>query len=235
MTAVVRRQPHTVTLSVRETRMIAERILLTNKLPMQFVPSVVNCILYSQAMGLGGLPEFQRSLESLAPCAPDNAPVLLDQESNRRLDARGRHAWLIANDALDLAIADFRRTGRGVVTVSTLAEVGELCVAEGLAERHHAGVVVETGSGGTTLRVVADGLAGGDAVMQRALLDGFTVPRELWRALYQRSGEALTPDSIESRRHAGPVMVDADGRVHGRDDDDTDFELLLGSKANERA
>lgn len=224
-----------VTLSVRETRMIAERILLTNKLPMQFVPAVVNCVLYSQAMGHGGLPEFERSLDALAPCMPHNAPVLLGRESARRLDARGRHAWLIANDALDVALADFRRAGRGVVTVSALADAAELRVAEGLAERHRARAVVETGNGGAALQIVADGLPGEDAVMRRALREGFTVPHELWRALYERSGEALTPDSIESRRHAGPVMVDADGRVHGRDDDDTDFELLLGHKANERA
>jgi len=68
--------------------------------------------------------------------------------------------------------------------------------------------------------------------MWAALRDGFAVSRALWRTLYDRSGEALTPDSIESRRHAGPVMVDAHGRVHGRDDDDTDFELLLGQKAD---
>jgi hypothetical protein len=58
------------------------------------------------------------------------------------------------------------------------------------------------------------------------------VPRALWEELYDWSHDALTPDSIESRRHAGPVMVDADGRIHGRDDDDTDF-TLLGLKPEE--
>ena len=55
-----------VVLSVRETRMIVERILLTLNMPQGFVPAVGNCILYSQALRLGGLAAFQDTMDAIA-------------------------------------------------------------------------------------------------------------------------------------------------------------------------
>ena len=219
-----------VVLAVRETRMIVERILLTLNVPQGLVPAVGNCILYSQAQRLGGLVAFHEAMGSLA--AGRLGEMKLRQEGNGLiLDGGSNHAWLIANVALDLALAE-SRLGRGdLLEVCNVRDAGELRVIEGLAERHRARAQVQIGESGAVLRILADRLPGEDAVMGAALRDGFTVSRALWRSLYDRSGEALTPDSIESRRHAGPVMVDAQGRVHGRDDDDTDFELLLGQKA----
>ena len=219
-----------VVLAVRETRMIVERILLTLNVPQGLVPAVGYCILYSQAQRLGGLAAFHEAMGSLA--AGRLGEMKLRQEGNGLiLDGGSNHAWLIANDALDLALAE-SRLGRGdLLEVCNVRDAGELRVIEGLAERHRARAQVQIGESGAVLRILADRLPGEDAVMGAALRDGFTVSRALWRSLYDRSGEALTPDSIESRRHAGPVMVDAQGRVHGRDDDDTDFELLLGQKA----
>lgn len=219
-----------VVLSVRETRMIVERILLTLNMPQGFVPAVGNCILYSQALRLGGLAAFQDTMDAIAAGRLDDM-TLREDGNGLTLDGGGNHAWLVANDALDLALAEYR-LGRGdFLEVRNVQSADELRVIEGLAERHRAGAEVQMGESGARLRIVADRLSGEDAVMWAALRDGFAVSRALWRTLYDRSGEALTPDSIESRRHAGPVMVDAHGRVHGRDDDDTDFELLLGQKA----
>jgi len=221
-----------VTLSVRETRMIVERILLTTGLPDGFVPAVGNCILYSQARRLGGLAAFAASIETIAAARLADV-VLVEVQGACILEAGGNHAWLVANDALDLAVAEHRSSGRGEVEVRNARSTGELRVIEGLAERHRARAEVEPTSTGAIVRIVADALPGEDAVMTAALRDGFPVSRALWRSLYKRSCEALTPDSIESRRHAGPVMVDAHGRVHGRDDDDTDFDLLLGRQAGQ--
>lgn len=214
-----------IKLSVREARMIVERILLTTGLPAGLVPAVGNAILYSQAAGLSGLAGFQQAIDTLKAARHD-AVQLVDRD---RLDGGGQHAWLLADDLLDLALAQYRMHGAGAVTVSHVAEAAELRVVTALAERHRAQASVElNGSDGAVIRITADRLPGPDAVMDAALRDGLAVPHALWRTLYDRSADALTPDSIESRRHAGPVMVDAEGRVHGRDDDDTDFELLLG-------
>lgn len=226
-----------ITLSVRETRMIVERILLATGLPAGLVPAVCNAVLYSQAMGLSGVAGFQRHIETLKAARYD-AIQLID---NDRLDGGGQHAWLLADAALDLALAQYRMHSAGEITVSHVAEAAELRVAAGLAERHRAQATVEQiDADRVVIRITADRLPGADPILDAALRNGLTVPHRLWRALYDRSADALTPDSIESRRHAGPVMVDAEGRVHGRDDDDTDFELLLGQpgdaiKTDERA
>lgn len=232
MNVVSRNAEPGVTLSVRETRMIVERILLTTGLPDGFVPAVGNCILYSQALRLGGLAAFAMSIDTIAAARLADI-ALVEEQGACILDAGRNHAWLVANDVLDLAVAEYRRGGRGAIAVRNVGSAGELRVIEGLAERHRARAEVEPTETGAAVRIAADALPGEDAVMRAALRDGFPVPRALWRSLYDRSGEALTPNSIESRRHAGPVMVDAHGRVHGRDDDDTDFELLLGRQAGQ--
>jgi hypothetical protein len=229
--SVVSRMPvREVVLSVRETRMIVERILLTLNLPAGFVPAVGNCILYSQALLRGGLAHLQETMNTIA-AARLSEIRLIDDRSGLVLDGGGNHAWLVMHDALDLALAEHRLGGKGALEITNVSAGSELFVIEGLAERHRARAKIQATTSGAHVGIVADRLPGEDAVMWRALRDGFAVSSELWRSLYERSGEALTPDSIESRRHAGPVMVDAQGRVHGRDDDDTDFELLLGQKA----
>ena len=60
--------------------------------------------------------------------------------------------------------------------------------------------------------------------------DGTPVDAELWWRLFDESDKALAPDSFESRRHAGALIVEADGRVIGRqDEDDTDLSMLTGA------
>ena len=49
------------------------------------------------------------------------------------------------------------------------------------------------------------------------------------------SHEALAPDSFESRRHAGTIRVEADGRITGRnDEDETDLAMLAADPARLR-
>lgn len=220
-----------VTLSVRETRMIVERILLASGLPDGIVPAIGNCVIYSQAMQLGGLAAFESSIAVISETRLSAIRLVQESPEACVIDGGRNHAWLIANDALDLAVASYRRGGAGFVEVRNVHAAAEGRVIEGLAQRHGARAEVAIAAGVASIKVVADQLSGPDRVMEAALRYGFPVARGLWRALYDRSAAALTPDSLESRRHAGPVMVDAQGRVHGRDDDDTDFELLVGQPA----
>jgi hypothetical protein len=231
MTAHRDRAEPEVTLSVRETRMIVERILLASGLPDGFVPAVGNCVIYSQAMQLGGLAAFESSIAVISES--QLSAIRLVQESPEAcvVDGGRNHAWLVVHDALDLAVASYRRGGAGLVEVRNVQTVAEARVVEGLAQRHGARAEVTIAEGVVGIKMVADQLPGPDRLMEAALRHGFPVTHELWRTLYDRSSAALTPDSLESRRHAGPVMVDAEGRVHGRDDDDTDFELLVGQPA----
>jgi hypothetical protein len=218
----------TLALSVRETRMIVERILLACGLPDGLVPAVRDCVLYSQALGQGGLALLQQDLAVLQEAKPHAMGLEDDGGTRLVLDGAGQHAWIAAPAALDLALDRYRSRGDGEVVVVNVAAGEELRVLAGLAGRYGARATVSDVSGrpGHAVRVTADGLAETDAVFEAACQHGLRVPHRLWQDLYALSHQALTPDSIESRRHAGPVMVDAQGRIHGRDDDDTDFTLL---------
>lgn len=220
-----------MTLSVRETRMIVERILLVTGLPEGFVPAVRDCVLYSQAMGLDGLEELKRAFEVLKQARPQAIRALSERDRSV-LDGAGQHAWVAAPGVLDIALASARNGSAHEIAVGNLVAPRELCVLASLAGRYGAEAHVSLREASTpqdivaTVRITADTRQAPDAILTTALTNGLPVRRALWEELYAWSHDALTPDSIESRRHAGPVMVDAEGRVHGRDDDDTDFSLL---------
>jgi hypothetical protein len=218
----------TMQLAVREVRMIVERILLAARLTQGFIPDVRDAVMYSHAMGLGGLSLFQQRF--VAAPSPSLASMMLDGET---LDGGGNHAWMAAPSAIDFAIASHRTNG-GALTVRNVSDIAELKLLEGFAGRYGAAAQVTVKDRNTaTVRVTADGNAR-DAILEQTLATSLPVPRGLWQELYAFSHKALAKDSPVSRRHAGPVMVDAEGRVHGRDDDDSDFAFLFpdaGAKA----
>lgn len=217
-----------IALSVREMRMIVERLLLLTRMPAEFVPAIRDCALYSQAGGLAGLAALHDHFEMFVAADPGAIQIAAATKDRIVLDCSGQHAWVAAHSVLECAL-DLHRNGGGEVIVRNVGNVTELAVVEGLAHRHRARVSVDALPDGVRVRVCDDNMSGADEVLDRLLRDGAEVPYGLWRDLFARSNKALTPDSIESRRHAGPVMVDAEGRIHGRDDDDTDFSLLAAN------
>jgi hypothetical protein len=218
----------TMQLAVREVRMIVERILLAARVPQGFIPDVRDAVMYSHAMGLGGLSLFQQRFVT-TPSLP-LASMMVDGDT---LDGGGNLAWMAAPSAIDFVVASHRTNG-GALTVRNVSDIAELKLLEGFAGRYGALAHVTVKDTDTaTVRVTADGNAH-DAILEQALATGMPVPRALWQELYAFSHKALAKDSPLSRRHAGPVMVDAEGRVHGRDDDDSDFAFLFpdaGAKA----
>jgi hypothetical protein len=218
----------TMMLSIREVRMIVERILLSLHIPEGFVPAVRDCVLYSQIASLGGLAMLGRDCETLKQARP-SALRIRDEGAVQVLDGSNQHAWIAAPSLLDLVLARARAGRGGEIVAENVAEPAELALLIDMAGRYGAKIDVNVSGGRATVRVVSDNGSNPDAAMIHALAHGTPVGKTLWAELYARSHDALTPDSIESRRHAGPVMVDAQGRVHGRDDDDTDFSLLGGS------
>ena len=227
----------TMALTVREVRMIVERVLLSLRIPDGFVPAVRDCVLYSQIANLGGLAMLGRDCETLRQ-ARTETPRLRTEGNLQVLNGANQHAWIVAPAVLDLALASARAGGRGEIVTENVAEPAELALLTGMAGRYGAMVDVNVSGARASVRVISDRTSGPDEAMIQALTHGMPVAKALWAQLYARSHDALTPDSIKSRRHAGPVMVDAEGRVHGRDDDDTDFSLLGGkapSQASENA
>ncbi len=218
----------TMQLSVREVRMIVERILLAARLPQGFIPDVRDAVMYSHAMGLGGLSLFQQQFVT----APS---VLLSSMKidGDTLDGGGNQAWIAAPSAIDFAIAG-HQNGGGMLTVRNVSDIAELRLLEGFAGRYGASAQITLKDEGTAIVHVSGDSDVRDSILENVLATGMPVPRALWQELYAFSHKALAKDSALSRRHAGPVMVDAEGRVHGRDDDDSDFAFLFpdaGAKA----
>jgi hypothetical protein len=218
-------QSEMMQLSVREVRMILERILLAAGLPQGLIPDVRDAVMYSHAMKLGGLPLFRQRF-----VAARSIPLPHAMMEGDTLDGGGGHAWMLAPSVIDFAIASHRSDGNGLA-VRNVQDIAELKLLEGFAGRYGASAEVTLkDTNAAVVKVTGDNNAP-DAVLDSALAIALPVPRSLWQDLYAFSHRALAKDSVVSRRHAGPVMVDADGRVHGRDDDDSDFTFLFPDAA----
>ncbi|HSV84580.1 MAG TPA: hypothetical protein VLK85_35710 [Ramlibacter sp.] len=218
--------------SVREARMAVERILLTCELPKGYVPAVRECVLLSQSLGLGGFEALHQAHTLLA--RPDLARMQAAEGSKHEIefDGGGLHAWIVLPTALDLAVANARRHGRCELRVRGVQCPEELHVAGALAKRH--GAVAHVTEAGDAMVVSVINAARPrtaeqwDPLLRDAILHGWRFGRARWREVYALSNKALAPDSVVSRRHAGPVVVDAEGQLVGRVpvDDETDLRTL---------
>jgi hypothetical protein len=204
--------------SLRECRMVLERLVLIERLDPGLTPALRDSALFS-AFHHRGFGHISATIEGLRATS-GGTPILREHADHLKVDCAGAHAWLVVDALVDLAV-DLYRLGRpAVVQAANVAAPEELAVASYLAEAHNLDVRVE----GTRLTV-----AGGKtpAALDQIRRDGVPVEPATWWALFKRANHALAPDSFESRRHAGPVMVDAHGRIVGRaDEDETDFNLL---------
>ena len=212
-----------MTVSLREMRMVFERLLQVTRIESGLVPALRDCALYSAALGLGGFASLAQTLEAISKADP--RALSLD---GLTIDCGGQHAWLAADAALDVATENLRTGGAGVVTVRNAADLGELRVVEALAQRFGLKAIVTIGATAATIAVSPATDPSEIATLDAIRRNGVRVEAALWWTLYHRSADALAPDSYLSRRHAGPIIVEADGKVIGRqDEDETDFSLLL--------
>lgn len=233
--------PATFTVSVREARLVVSRILLTCGLEPGYVPAVTETVLLSQAQGGGG---FRRLAEDMGGLDLEPLARLEMREMSGdelELDAAGLHAWLLAPTLIDIAVDLARQRGGAVLRVAGVARPEELVVLEAWARRYGARVQVAPEDGRWRVSAVNSPMPANerqwDPLLHAALRDGYVVPAELWRELYARSNRALAPDSVQSRRHAGPVIMLDDGTVAGRipEDDDFDPRMLLEVAASPKS
>jgi hypothetical protein len=242
-----------IVLLPREIRLVVERLLLLTGLPHGFVPALRDVVLYSAIAGLGGLPLLLDRLEALKGGDPGALQIAEPEPGRFEVAGGGQHAWVALPTLLDLAAEAVERHGSAVITVTDVQDPQELLAAAALGRRQ--GVLAFGAIGAADVAApCADTAAPGwlrgaraaatlfaapmrkpapavDPLLSRALREGLAVPAELWWRAHHLSNTALAPDSTESRRHAGPIIVMPDGRVVGRkdNDDDTDFSLLTGA------
>lgn len=218
--------PRTLQVSLRECRLVFERLMQVIRMEPGMVPALRDCALYSAALDLGGFAELQRHLQLLEQSGL-RALSLDNQNGIKRVDCAGQHAWMVADTLLDVLADDLTRQGEARLRVVNLQEPGELQVIQALAERYGLSIEITTGTEGLSL--TAQNRANrASSLLDLIRLNGLKVDAALWWRLFHHANEALAPDSFESRRHAGSIMVDAQGQLIGRpDEDETDLSLLM--------
>ena len=241
-----------VVLLPREVRLVVERVLLLTALPPGVIPAVRDVVLYSAAAGLGGLPLLRQRFELLRGADPAALRMAETVPGQFAIDAAGQHAWTVLPMILDALAEAAGRQGMAMASISNLSDPGELLTACALGPRNGLAVFATDGActgpaagpDAALSRAEGEGMVllaapmpePRDAVLQHALRYGVVVEPALWWALHHLSNSALATDTPESRRHAGPVIVQADGSVIGRSDHDDDTDLsLLTSTSQESA
>lgn len=199
--------------SLREIRMVIERLVQWKGVEPGMIFSVTDCGLYSAALGLSGFEGLEAQLDKLA--AGSGAPVLIDAGESLVVDARGRHAWLIVEAVLDLAIDAYRRCGKSSVTVINVLEPAELAVVSAIAQKH--GLSAHATAAGGHVEIALGVGQQEETILDRVRRKGVPVRRDLWFHLFKLSSNALAEDTVISRTHTGTFVVHPDGRVEGAD------------------
>lgn len=216
-------------MSVREARMFVGRILLTCGVPSGAVHGVQECILMSQALGLGGFALLLKEYGALHWSRYRNLR-LKDEDV---LDGGGLHSWLALPSIMDLAVDRARRLGGSALRLENFGAARELAVAPALAKRY--GAVAEVSGTLLTVRNASRPVTAEqwDPLLLAALRDGYESDEATWKAMHALGNRALAPDSVVSRRHAGPVVLADDGRLLGRIPQDDDFDMNMLKKVSQ--
>lgn len=224
-------QTDLITVSLRESRMVLERLMQVARVDEGLVPALRDCALYSTALSADGFIHLTNHLGQLSKKSTSPISFGTLDDGVTRVHCAGQHAWLVALTLVDLAV-DAAQQGRDACfVVEGAGEAQELRVAMALAQPHGLEATLEASD--NAQRVMFRASSGqGENTLARIVHEGLRVERAYWWTLFHRANDALAPDSYESRRHAGPIIVDAQGRVIGRtDEDETDLSLLYTGAA----
>ena len=138
----------------------------------------------------------------------------------------------LAPTVADVGVDIARRLGRAELRIRGVDEWRESATARALMARYGATATFRTEeTGGVTRASIVVTNASRprtaeqwDPLLHQAFRHGFAVDETLWRSVYALSNSALAPDSVVSRRHAGPVILKDDGTLFGRVPQDDDFD-----------
>ena len=221
----------TLRIMPREMRMMSERILSLTGLPKGFFHATIDHVMYSQKLGLGGVAMLEDRFDLLVKAAPANISIKTESGSAIKLDAAGQHAWFVLPSVLDLAGELVGRFGEARITVTNVVDPAELKIAQAMAGRTGLSVqCTDDEAPVVTARPQprAGTVAQDDPTLWALLCDGVQIEADLWWRTYHHAKKALAADTVVSRRHAGPMIVNEDGTVIGRkdNDDETDISFL---------
>lgn len=222
----------------REMRLMTERVFSLTSLPKGFFLAVQDAVMYSERLGLGGFAQLAQRFEHLKRTDPARITVVGEENETLRLDAAGQHAWFVLPSLVDLLGELVQRFGMGRITVIDALDPTELRVAVPFGARSGLSVTFKDGEApqltAVPRRVTGD-VRHDEPLLWELLQDGAPIEAELWWRIYHLAQKALAPDSVVSRRHAGPLIVNDDGTVIGRkdNDDETDISFLTSPRIGE--
>lgn len=219
----------------REMRLMSERIFSLSSLPKGFFLTIGDIPMYSQKLGLGGFKLFEQRFESFKSAVPTRIAIASEAGNRLTLDACGEHAWFVLPTAIDLLGELAARFGSAELTVTGTMDVEELAIAARFSGRSGLSISVS----GDVLKAVPAAVTGDvqkdDPLLWSLLESGAEIESDLWWRIYHLAKQALATDSIVSRRHAGPMIVNEDGTVIGRKDNDDETDVsFLSSSISER-
>lgn len=219
----------------REMRLMSERIFSLSSLPKGFFLAVGDIPMYSQKLGLGGFKLFEQRFESFKSAAPGRITIASEDGNRMTLDACGEHAWFVLPTAIDLLGELTARFGSAELTVTGATDAEELALATRFGGRSGLSISVF----GDVLKAVPAAVTGDvrkdDPLLWSLLDNGAEIESDLWWRIYHLAKQALATDSVVSRRHAGPMIVNEDGTVIGRKDNDDETDVsFLSSSISER-
>lgn len=216
----------------REMRLMSERIFSLSSLPKGFFLTVVDFPMYSQKLSLGGFQLLEECGESFKTANPSRLHIVAE-ETDRKiiLDAAGEHAWFVLPSALDLLGEITTSFDEGQVTITNVRDLQEMAIAAAYGPR--VGLVVTVDGNVLSARKAETAVV--DETLQALLEEGAEIDAGLWWGVYHHAKQALATDSLVSRRHAGAVIVNEDGTVIGRKDNDDETDVsFLSSRISER-
>jgi hypothetical protein len=151
-------------LSLREVRMMVDRILLQSKIVSGSQQAVRNAIIGAEAIGLPALQRLDETFDTVVSgIDPARLALAYNSEDGAflSLDAGGEHAWGVGVALLELGVDAARNTGSAVVSVRNIREPGMLAGLVALAWGYEVDLQVTTGAGMAVARNVA-----GDVVIE---------------------------------------------------------------------
>lgn len=215
--------------SVRECRLVLERLAQVAGLDAGLVPAVRDFVLDAEMAGAGALVAVDREPDLLVPVAgADPGSVAVDDagEGQLRVDGFGQSTALAGPALFDLLVAAVLAASTATLTAVRIRNPGFCAGMTVGAHRYGVSVRVQV-SGVDTVHLTGAAIPGGrpdpgsspevlaGPVLWQALQTGINVSHERWFRLWERANEALAHDSEQSRRHAGPTLILPDGTVVG--------------------
>ncbi|CAM5507164.1 hypothetical protein STENM223S_03043 [Streptomyces tendae] len=253
----------TLRLSLRELRLISERLLQAQGLALGAVPAVRDLVLHAQAAGLPALQFLSEGLSGADRAESGRVEIAAEAPGALVADCLGQSALVVAPALLDLlqaepgervtlwagrvehiglaAVLEHQGTDRGVVLTVTPAPssaapaAGLPSVPDGLAGD---GVLLVMERRAPELPDDAELLRllplVGSLPAARAARTGVETSAALWWSLFEDSARALSTESVTSLKHAGATAVDDNGVIEPDLTDDVDFAGGTAKKEQEQ-